>query len=86
LSSNVAREVLSLAGYGPIKQVKIDQSSVSTHFTGEEIEDIKRRAIENGLARISPLNAHLVPGTVIDGEVMEIGEAGGNNVLDPEKV
>ena len=86
LRSNVAREVLSLAGYGPVKQVRIDQASVSTHFTGEEIEDIKRRAIEEGFAKLSPLNAHLVPDMVVDAEVKEIGETGGEDAEDLEKV
>ncbi len=57
---NAALEVLSRAGYGAVKQVQVDQRSVSTHFTSEDIDEIKRRAIENGYARISPLNAHLV--------------------------
>ena len=82
LKQNAALELLSRTGYGPIKQIKLEQSSVSTHFTSEEIEDIKRRAIEAGYAQPSPLNAHLVSSVVIDAEVEEIGETGGE---DPEK-
>ena len=73
---NAALEVLNRAGYGSIKQLKIDQSSVSTHFTSEDIEEIKQRAIENGFAQVSALNAHLVPNAMIDVEIMGIGETG----------
>ncbi|MBC8177410.1 MAG: hypothetical protein H8E19_08390 [Deltaproteobacteria bacterium] len=86
LKLNAALEVLSRAGYGPVKQVKIDQSSVFTHFTPEDIDDLKRRAVEEGLAPVSALNAHLV----VDAEVIETGEthsedAKGNSE-NPEKV
>ena len=63
-------ELLSRTGYGPIKQIKLEQSSVSTHFTSEDIDEIKRRAIENGYARVSPLNADLV----VDAEIKETVE------------
>ena len=82
LKQNAALELLSRTGYGPIKQLKVEQMSVSTHFTAEEIEDIKRRAIENGYARVSPLNADLVA----DAEVEEIGETDQKDGEDPEKV
>nr|NQU92188.1 helix-turn-helix domain-containing protein [Bacteroidota bacterium] len=48
LKANVAFELLSRAGYSPVKQVKIEQASMSMHFTPEDIEDIKKRAIESG--------------------------------------
>ena len=44
LKSNVASELLSRAGYGPVKQVKAEQAHMSAHLTAEEIEGIKRRA------------------------------------------
>ena len=85
LKQNAALELMNRAGYGAVKQVKVEQSSVSAHFTAEEIEDIKRRAIENGYARVSPLNAHLVPDALIDAEIEEIEETGGKDEEDPEK-
>ena len=60
LKQNAALEILNRTGYGAIKQVRVEQSSVSAHFTSEDIDEIKRRAIENGFAKVSPLNAHLV--------------------------
>ncbi len=44
VKSNVALELLSRAGFGPKKQVNIQEASVSAHFTSEDIEEIKRRA------------------------------------------
>jgi hypothetical protein len=46
LKLNAALEALSRAGYGPVKQVRVEQSSLSIHLTAEEIEEIKRRARE----------------------------------------
>ena len=40
--------LLSRAGYSPAKQIKIEQASMSIHLTGEDIEEIKKRAIESG--------------------------------------
>jgi len=52
LKSNAAVEILDRAGYGAIKQVKVEQASISTHLTPEEIEEFKERgrkaAIEAG--------------------------------------
>jgi hypothetical protein len=44
LKSNVALELLSRAGYSAIKQVRVEQSSLSAHFTREDIDEIKQRA------------------------------------------
>ena len=44
LKAQVALELLGRAGYGEVKQLKVQQSSVSAHFTSEDIENIKRRA------------------------------------------
>ena len=71
---------MNRAGYGAVKQVKVEQSSISAHFTVEEIEDIKRRAIENGYARVSASNAHLV----VNAEVRKIVETDGNDEEDSE--
>ena len=43
LKANVALELLSRAGYSPIKQIIVDSVSVS-YFTTEEIEEIKIKA------------------------------------------
>jgi hypothetical protein len=43
LKSHAAVEILDRAGYGAIKQVMVQQSSVSTHLTAEEIEEFKER-------------------------------------------
>jgi hypothetical protein len=45
LKANVALELLSRTGYGPVKQIQIDKRSVSTHLTHEDIEEFKRRGI-----------------------------------------
>ena len=42
----VAQDLLSRAGYGPVKQIDIRQESVSAHFTSEDIEGLKQRNIE----------------------------------------
>jgi len=44
LKANVSLELLSRAGYGPIRQVKVEQASFSAYLTKEDIEEIKRRA------------------------------------------
>lgn len=44
LKANAANELLSRAGYGPVKQVRIEQSSLSAHLTKEDIEELKLRA------------------------------------------
>lgn len=51
LKANVALELLSRAGYSPIKQVKVEQATISTHLTMEEIEEIKQRARARMTAR-----------------------------------
>ena len=46
LKSNTAVEILDRAGYGPIKQVKVEQASISTQLTREELEAFRKRGIE----------------------------------------
>ena len=53
-----ANNWLDRAGYGAVKRVEGQFSHA--HFSPEEIEDIKRRAIENGFARPSKANQHLI--------------------------
>ncbi|MFC1890850.1 hypothetical protein ACFLZT_00485 [Thermodesulfobacteriota bacterium] len=48
LKSNVALEFLSRAGYSAIKQVNVQQSSLSAHLTREDIDKIKLRAKSAG--------------------------------------
>ena len=44
LKANVALELLGRAGYGEVKQLNVQQTSLSAHFTSEDIERIKARA------------------------------------------
>lgn len=44
LKANVALELLSRAGFGPIKQLNVNQATISGHFTLDSIEEIKQRA------------------------------------------
>ena len=44
LKANVALELLGRAGYGEVKQLSVQQSTLSAHFTSEDIERIKARA------------------------------------------
>lgn len=53
-----ANNWLDRAGYGAVKNVRTE--NLHGHFTTKDIEEIKRRAIENGFAKVSPLNEHLV--------------------------
>jgi len=46
LKANVALELLSRAGFGPIKQLNVKQATMTTHFTLDSIEEIKQRAKE----------------------------------------
>ena len=43
LKANVALELLGRAGYGEVKQLNVQQTSLSAHFTSEDIERIKAR-------------------------------------------
>lgn len=43
LKANISLEFLARAGYAPVKQVMVQQASVSAHVTAEEIEEIKER-------------------------------------------
>lgn len=53
-----ANNWLDRAGFSPIRQ--ISTQNVHAHFTAEDIDEIKRRAVENGFARKSALNEHLL--------------------------
>lgn len=46
LKANVVGELLNWSENGPVKQVKLEQASISTHLTAELIEEIKQRAKE----------------------------------------
>lgn len=54
LKMNVALELLTRAGCGAIKQVQVQQATVSAVLSAEDIEEIKRQAmetLEQGCAR-----------------------------------
>jgi len=53
-----ANNWLDRAGYGAVKTVQAQH--VHAHFSTDEIEAIKRRAVENGFARPSKLNENLI--------------------------
>jgi hypothetical protein len=53
LRAKEANNWLDRAGYSPVRNVNANVNV--SHFTPEDIEDIKRRAIENGFARPSAL-------------------------------
>jgi len=53
-----ANNWLDRAGFSPVRN--IHTQNVSAHFTAEEINEIKRQAVENGFARKSVLNEHLI--------------------------
>jgi len=40
----VAQDLLSRAGYGPIKQIDVRQEQVSSYFTREDLDELFRRA------------------------------------------
>lgn len=42
----VAQDLLSRAGFGPVKQIDIRQETVSAHLTSTDIEGLKQRAKE----------------------------------------
>lgn len=46
LKANVALEMLARAGYGPIKQLNVQQSSINACLSKDDIELIKSRAIK----------------------------------------
>ncbi|MDX9785368.1 MAG: hypothetical protein RBT11_01210 [Desulfobacterales bacterium] len=46
LKANVALELLSRAGYGPTKQMKIESAAISAYFTTDEIEAFKERGLK----------------------------------------
>ena len=47
LKANVALELLGRAGYGEVKQLNVQQSSISAYYTSDDIERIKARAYEH---------------------------------------
>lgn len=48
LKSTISLELLNRAGFSAIKQIRMEQASMSVHFTAEEIEKIKLDAIAAG--------------------------------------
>lgn len=58
LRAREANNWLDRAGYSPVRN--LNAQHVVAHFTSEEIDDIKRRAVENGFAKRSVLNEHLI--------------------------
>ena len=46
LKSHVAVEILDRVGYGPIKQVQVEQAFVSYQLTREELEEFKKRGVK----------------------------------------
>jgi hypothetical protein len=58
LRAKEANNWLDRAGFSPVRQVNANVAVA--HFTPQEIDDIKRRAVENGFAQKSPLNEHLI--------------------------
>jgi hypothetical protein len=63
LKANVALELLSRTGYGPVKQIQVGRQSVSMHATLEEIEEFKRC----GLKAMREAGKLIVIGTSEDG-------------------
>jgi predicted transcriptional regulator len=66
LRAKEANNWLDRAGFAPVRT--LNTQNVHAHFTAEEIDDIKRRAVENGFARKSPLNEHLLVDVTPTGE------------------
>ena len=58
LRAKEANNWMDRAGFSPVRNVQA-QVNVS-HFTKQDIDDIKRRAVENGFARKSALNENLL--------------------------
>jgi len=53
-----ANNWLDRAGFSPVRNL---QANVNvSHFTPQDIEEIKRRAVKHGFAQKSPLNEHLI--------------------------
>jgi hypothetical protein len=69
LRAKEANNWLDRAGYSPVRQ--INANVAVAHFTADEINDIKRRAIENGFAQKSPLNEDLIDVTPAGGRGAE---------------
>jgi len=64
LRAREANTMLARSGFGPIQNFK--GAVLHGHYTSEEIDDIKKRAVEDGLKS----------GVVVDGEAEEIKEVG----------
>jgi len=58
LRAKEANNWLDRAGHSAIRQIATQ--NVHAHFSAEDIDEIKRRAVENGFAQRSPLNEHLL--------------------------
>jgi len=67
LRAKEANNWLDRAGHSAIRQ--INTQNISAHFSAEDIDEIKRRAIENGFARKSALNEHLLIDVTPTGDV-----------------
>ena len=65
LRAREANTMLARSGFGPVQNVK--GAFIHGHYTGEEIEDIKKRAVEDGLKS----------GLVVEGDAVEVGEGSG---------
>ena len=57
-----ANTMMNRAGFAPVQTIK--GAILHGHYTSDEIDDIKKRAVEDGLKS----------GVVVEGEVVEIGE------------
>lgn len=68
-----ANNWLDRAGYAAVRTIQAQH--VHAHFTAEEIEDIKRRAIENGFAKPSPLNSRLAEQASVASQLSSASEA-----------
>ena len=62
LRAREANNMMNRAGYSPVQNIK--GAIIHGHYTSEEIDDIKKRAVDNGLKS----------GVVVDAETTEIKE------------
>lgn len=46
IKAHVALDILSRAGFGPVKQINVQQTSLSAVFTSEDLKELKKRANE----------------------------------------
>jgi len=67
LRAREANTMLARSGFGPIQNIK--GAILHGHYSREEIEDIKKRALEDGLKA----------GLVVEGEVVEVSDEKSDN-------